>query len=140
MNQINEESAAPLVLDRCYCPNSPHEHDEVQIRTEYGWGDVKAVRKMGFANPALNWDEELADLTMMQRAVTSWTFVTANGESVPISLATLRLLPIEVGDAILAKANEHFEASRLPNASGARSQPSTPESSGAETKTRSRRR
>lgn len=140
MNQIDESASEPLVLERCYCPNAPHDHDEVSIRTEFGWGDVKAVRKMGLANPGLSWDEELADLTMMARAVSSWTFVTSSGEPVPISLATLRLLPIEVGEAILEKANEHFEASRLPNASGARSQPSTPASSGARTKKRSSKR
>jgi hypothetical protein len=140
MNQIDDAATKPLVLERCYCPGTPHDHDEVHIRTEFGWGDVKAVRKMGLANPGLTWDEELADLTMMSRAVTSWTFVTSSGEPVPISLATLRLLPIEVGEAILNTANENFEASRLPNASGARSQPSIPASSGARTKTRSPKR
>ncbi len=137
MNQIDETSAEPLVLERCYCPESPHDHDEVMVRTQYGYGDVKAVRKMGFANPALTWDEELADLTMMARSVVSWTFVLTDGTPLPVSLATIRLLPIEVGEAILEKANEHFEASRLPNASGARSQPSSQASSGAAKKRRS---
>ena len=133
MLQIDEKATEPLVLKRCYCEGSPHEPgDSVDIRTQYGYGDFKSIKKMGFANPSLNWDEELADLTLIVRAVTGWTFVLPDGEPLPISMATLRLLPEEVGEAILEKANEHFETSRksgeLPNPLGGQSQPSSPES------------
>lgn len=132
---VDESADEVITLDREYCQPKPdgsayHEFDTVSVRTEWGYGDMLAINKMGSGNPSLLWDAELGTLTLLARAITAWSFVDKEGKPVPIGMPMIRLLDPAIADQIAAVADRHYTeaTSQLPNPSGAPSQPSSPES------------
>ncbi len=132
---VNEQATVVVDLEREYCPPKPdgsryHDHDTVTVRTEYGYGDVLQVNKMGNANPGLYWDSEAATLTLWSRAITAWSFVDDKGEPVAVGIPMMKLLDDRIGDRVGDVINDHYGKARdeLPNPSGDPSPPSSPES------------
>jgi hypothetical protein len=143
---VNESADEVITLDREYCDPKPdgtpyHEVDTVSVRTQYGYGDMLAINKMGSGNPSLFWDAELGTLTLLARAITAWTFVDSDGQPIPIGMPMIRLLDPAVADRVAEVADRHYTAatSQLPNPSGAPSQPSSPERSSASANRAARR-
>lgn len=135
---VDESADEVIMLDREYCEPKPdgthyHEFDTVSVRTEYGYGDMLAINKMGSGNPSLLWDAELGTLTLLARAITAWSFVDKEGKPVPIGMPMIRLLAPGVADRLAEVADRHYTAAtgQLPNPSGAPSLPSSPERSSA---------
>lgn len=130
---VDESADEVITLDREYCQPKPdgsayHEVDTVSVRTEWGYGDMLAINKMGSGNPGLLWDAELGTLTLLARGITAWSFVDKDGKPVPIGMPMIRLLAPAVADRVAEVADRHYTAAtaELPNPSGAPSQPSSP--------------
>lgn len=129
-----------------YCPPKPdgsayHDHDTVEVRTQYAYGDLLFVTKLGQGTTGLMWDNEAATLGLLARAIRGWSFVHNDGSPVDIGLATIRLLHADVADKIAEVADRHYTASTvtLPNVSSAASPDSPPATPSASPKPRRRR-
>jgi len=125
---VNPEAEEVIDLDREYCPPKPdgtayHDHDTVTVKTEYAYGDLLFITKLGQATPGILWDNENATLGLLMRAIRGWSFVHDDGTPVDVGMATIRLLHTNVADKVAEVADRHYTASTttLPNASSAAS-------------------
>lgn len=128
---INPEATQVVDLPTCYCPGSPHDHDSVTIRSQYGYGDVLELAKVHTAAGYIDPMAERARL--LDLGIKSWTFVDDKGEPVPLGLPMILLLRSEIVEPIAVAIDAAYSASDvpLPNPSSGRSQPSSPASSTA---------
>jgi hypothetical protein len=142
----NPDATEVIDLDREYCPPKPdgtpyHDHDSVTVKTDYSYGDLLFVSKLGQATPGILWDNEMATLGLLSRAIRGWSFVDDEGKPVEIGLPMIRLLHAEVADKVAEVADRHYTESTttLPNVSGAPSPASSPESRSASPKRKRKR-
>lgn len=121
---IDLEATEDFALSACHCPDQPHDHDTVTIRTQYGYGDLLELSKVhtfGKVDPM----GERAKL--LQLAIVGWSFTDAAGEPVPVDLPHILMLRQDVVEPIVVRVDEHYESSRAPVPNGS-SGPSAPSS------------
>jgi hypothetical protein len=142
---VNPDSTEELTFPE-QCPPKPdgsayHEQDTVTIRTDFAYGDILFVRKMGQATPGILWDDEAATIGLLYRAITAWSFVHEDGTPVDVGIATIRLLREHIAEQIAEKADEHFQRARgeLPNSSSVPSVASPSVTGSASSKRRKKR-
>lgn len=128
---IDPAATAVVDLSACYCPATPHDHDSVTIRTEFGYGDVLTLASVHTAAGRLDPMAERAKL--LELAIRDWSFVDADGEPVPVGLPMILLLREDIVAPVAQAIDEAYQKATepVPNASSGRSQPSSPESSTA---------
>jgi hypothetical protein len=121
---VDPDATEVIDLAREYCPPKPdgtayHDHDTVTVKTEYAYGDLLFITKLGQATPGILWDNENATLGLLSRAIRGWSFVHEDGEPVDVGLPMIRLLHTEVADKVAEVADRHYTASTatLPNPS-----------------------
>lgn len=134
----------------CRCPGAPHTIDRATYRTELGAGEVRAVKVAGWAAAeGAYYDWEAANDVTIAKAVVSWTILSGKpcqhpgkphkaGEPVPITRAIASQLDEDTRTALVEAINNAYNLyqARLPNASGALSADSPPESASRTPRTR----
>lgn len=148
MTQINPESTTEIEVP-CVClldsGGLAHDTDSVTVRDQFGYGDLIDIQTKGMrwvqvetdagpqVQPVLHPGGE--HFALLEISVKAWTLVQPDGSPLPITSQSIRLLPEDTGSLIAVRVSELYESSKkgrtLPNPSGGRSQPSSPESSAA---------
>jgi hypothetical protein len=128
---IDPEATKVVDLPACYCPESPHDHDTVTIRAQFGYGDVLELARVHTSIGHIDPMAERAKL--LELGIVSWSFVDKSGEPVPLSLPMILLLHSEIVEPIAEALDLAYQESAppLPNPSSGRSQPSSRASSAA---------
>lgn len=145
---IDPTATVPVEI-RCPCPPKDGavrhpDGDSVDVRTQYGYGDsLTLARKSVQYRTGLDKDKQtiiipyndafLQHETLLELGVKGWTIEDPDGQPLAVGLPTILLLPEDIGEYIATKINELYEASKasVPNASGAQSPATSPESSDA---------
>jgi len=127
---VNPDATTDVARERCYCSGSPHEHDTVTIRTQYGYGDLLELGRV-HANGRI--DPMLERAKLLELGIKSWSFVDDKGQPIPVGLPMILLLQQDVVQPIAVAIDEAYQASDppVPNPSSGRSAPSSPASSTA---------
>jgi len=112
-------------LDACYCPDQPHAHDTVTIRTQYGYGDLLELSRVHTFGKVDPMGERLK---LLELSIVGWSFTDADHQPVPVSRDTILLMRQNVIEPIVLRVDQHYETSRspVPNASSGPSAPSSP--------------
>lgn len=128
---IDPDATRVVELPECYCPNTPHDHDTVTIRAQYGYGDVLTLASVHTAAGRIDPMAERAKL--LELGIREWTFTDSSGDPVPIGLPMILLLREDIVAPIAAAIDDAYQQSTppVPNPSSGRSQPSSAGSSTA---------
>ena len=127
MTAFADPAATAVVdLDTCHCPNQPHDHDTVTIRTQFGYGDIMDLGRVHTNAGRIDPLAERAKL--LELAITEWSFVGEEGEPVPLGLPMILLLKPSIVEPIATAIDDAWQAANvpLPNGSSGRSRGSSP--------------
>lgn len=130
MSRFADPSATTVVdLGPCQCPGTPHDKDEVTVRTELG---ASALARVGRAeiNAAVTGDHFASYRQLVLEAATDWNLlvlsapVSDDDERIvvpaPINMHWVEQLDEPTLRAIAEAIDEHTSGGPNPNASGAR--------------------
>jgi hypothetical protein len=140
MTAFADPAATAVVdLDSCYCPNEPHDHDTVTIRTQFGYGDIITLGRVHTEAGRIDPLAERAKL--LELGIVEWSFVGEEGEPVPLGLPMILLLKPSIVEPIAEAIDDAWQAATvaLPNGSSGPSLPSSPETVPASTNRAQRR-
>jgi len=112
----NPAATAVVDLDTCYCPNEPHDHDTVTIRTQFGYGDIMDLSRVHTNAGRIDPMAERAKL--LELAITEWSFVGEEGESVPLGLPMILLLKPSIVEPIAEAIDAAWSAATVPVPNG----------------------
>ena len=134
---IDPEATETVDLPACWCPNQPHDHDTVTIRSEYGYGDLLELTRVHMAGKL---DPMAERAKLLELGIKAWSFVDEDGP-VEVTAANIARLHQPVVEPIVVAIDLAYNSSApsLPNASSGRSRPSSPASSTASTNRATRR-
>lgn len=122
---IDPDATRVVDLPECYCPGSPHDHDSVTVRAQYGYGDVLTLASVHTAAGRIDPMAERAKL--LEVGITSWTFTDSDGQPVPVGLPMILLLRDDIVQPIAAAIDDAYQQSTppVPNPSSGQSRPSS---------------
>lgn len=128
---VDSEATEDIDLPWCVCPNKPHDHDTVTIRTQFGYGDVMQLAKVHTSAGKVDPMAERAKL--LELGIRGWSFVGEDGAPVPVGLPMILLLRPSIIEPIAEAIDDAWQKSDepLPNASSGRSRLSSLASSTA---------
>lgn len=108
------DPAATKVIDlpACYCPNTPHDHDRVTIRTQYGYGDMLELAKVHTLAGRIDPMAERARL--LELGIREWTFLDDKGDPIPLGLPMILLLQPHIVEPIASAIDAAYEESSAP--------------------------
>lgn len=76
----------------CECPNKPHAEDTFGYKAKLLYGDFRKI------NAAT---DELSEVTLFACALTDWNLVDAEGEPLPITIASLDKLSLKQAQVLI---------------------------------------
>jgi hypothetical protein len=106
-----------------------HEHDTVELRTEYVYADTLQLAGVSLQSGAFI-DSMAERYELLKIGLKGWSILNPDGTPLDLGPATILMLPPTAGGWIAERIDEFYSASdvTLPNPSSGQSPPSSPAS------------
>lgn len=121
----------------CVCPGTPHERDTITHLADVGYDDIVAIARASTRQiPTTNakgepmlmtyQDPFVEQIALLERMVVGWSYVDAEGKSLPLNPKRLREA---IAEPLAEKLDAIYQSARkpVPNVSGGPSPAPSPE-------------